>query len=142
MAHTGNSTEHHNAHGAAQDPRVRPEMAQVLQSIGFGGFMAGTDHGSDLRTIEPVIAETHETFVNFYETLPNELPGDDAEEEVIPTTVAIDGQDGNRVNLYVWKKAGSGVEKKRPAIIYLVSTVDFGYSASTDSTALSSTEAP
>ena len=65
-----------------------------------------------------LISQAQEGFTNLYESLPNALPGDDNEPEVEQSEFTIDGVDGNKIIIYVWRQKNASSERL-PGIVYI-----------------------
>lgn len=101
------------------DPRTLPELAKMLKELKLGGRNhTPLRNTTDVSEIEPTIRAMHEGFNGLYESLPNELPEDKNEPEVEQTEISIDGVDGNKIKLYVFRPKDSGKEPL-PAILYI-----------------------
>jgi acetyl esterase/lipase len=89
------------------DPRTKPELAQVLREVSFDERNPGPPEidKTDFDAVLARVAEQWEMFEGVYESMPNELPGDE-DVAVDCTTRTVTAKDGFEIELRIHRPAG------------------------------------
>lgn len=101
------------------DPRTNRKLLQALTPMGFNHRQPeeALTISSPMDQIEAMIAGFEGGIQGMYDSMPNELPGDEHEPAVDETTETIKGVDGNDIRLHIFRRAGTE-GKKLPAVVY------------------------
>ncbi|KAK4621489.1 Carboxylesterase NlhH [Fulvia fulva] len=100
------------------DPRMRPDLLAALKPLQMAiNADAPPMDRKDTAAIEALNKQFSENMVTLYETLPNDLPGDDLEAALDESEITIDGQDGNKIKLYIRKPKNASTPL--PAVLYI-----------------------
>lgn len=101
-----------------KDPRANPKLVAALASMGMAGRVHSEYPPNDHATLEPLMAASHEGNLQVFERIPIDLPGDEHGAKVEQSTVKIDGVDGNKIDLHIFRRADAGNEPL-PALLYI-----------------------
>lgn len=96
------------------DKRLHPELHKTLVAINFQGMLPAS-LPTDLKKLRPLVGEQHEATNALYSMTPLGLPSDEQEPNIEPEEITIDGQDGNKINLYIFRPVS---KEPTPCVIY------------------------
>lgn len=101
------------------DPRLNPKLLKALEPLGLdrNNPQSELTSKSSIEDITPLMEQFDTAFRALYDTLPNDVPGDETEPTVERTTKIIKGPDGNDLTLYVHRRADAG-EVALPCVVY------------------------
>lgn len=117
MTNSGDELATTELRSPSTDPRTKPTLAAVMARYGAAGH---ADHPRivihDRDAVLTWVAHAHEGWQGLYESLPNELPGDDAR-QIETTSHTITAPDGHRIELRISRPAA--VVGPLPCAIYV-----------------------
>ncbi|KAK4503559.1 hypothetical protein PRZ48_004474 [Zasmidium cellare] len=96
------------------EPRLHPELRKALIAANFQDMLPAK-WPTDLKELHPLLGEQHDATNAMYSMTPLGLPGDEHEPDVGPEEVTIDGPDGNKIILYVFRPV---TKEPTPCVIY------------------------
>lgn len=97
-----------------EDPRLHPDLYKALVAANFKDMLPAS-MPTDPKESHPIIGEQHEQTNVMYKMTPLGLPGDENEPNVGPEEITIDGPDGNKIILYVFRPVS---KEPAPCVIY------------------------
>ncbi|CAK1366467.1 unnamed protein product [Cercospora beticola] len=100
------------------DPRTHPKLKAVVNAYGMGGNnMQGVSDTKNLEVGTKLAEEMETAIFGLYGAIDMSTPEDKNEGEVEETVEEIDGPDGNKIKLYIFKP--KGVNGKLPGVVYI-----------------------
>lgn len=100
------------------DPRTHPKLKAVVDAYGMGGNnMQGVSDTRNLEVGKKMGEEMETAIFGLYGAIDMSTPEDKNEGEVEETVEEIDGPDGNKINLYIFKP--KGVSGNLPGVVYI-----------------------
>ena len=101
------------------DPRTNPQLLAAITPLGLAANVeTGMPFTSSAEEQRAIMAESSNQFGGLYEVFPNDLPEDKDAPKVERSDIEIDGRDGNKVKLHVFRRADlSGATL--PAVVYI-----------------------
>lgn len=96
------------------DARLHPELHKTLVAINFQDMLPPS-WPTDLQELHPLLGEQHEATNAMYSMTPLGLPSDEHEPNIEPEEITIDGQDGNKITLYIFRPVS---KEPTPCVIY------------------------
>ncbi|KAF2208603.1 hypothetical protein CERZMDRAFT_62051 [Cercospora zeae-maydis SCOH1-5] len=100
------------------DPRTHPKLKAVVDAFGMGANVTeGVTETNNLEVGKAMCEQMETAIFGLYNSVDMSLPGDENEDEVEETEEEIDGPDGNKIKLHIFKP--KGVSGKLPGVVYL-----------------------